>query len=190
MNTLTNGPLPAKQKREVTKAGMPQIVFRCGVRDCPEKLGRSNLPEEGRMGVLQFAPSYFFAKAQNVWIKTKRPANRLKHHRDSVRDFIGGNADEMLRAIENEKDARISEALDALTPKATIEDLDITLELWEASTRGVSIDDLEAKERDVAKYIATAKRSKEDFYGAFADGERGPFVVRCGRCGRLSKITL
>ncbi len=190
MNELTNGPLPAKQKREVTKAGAPQIVFRCGVRDCSEKLGRSDVSEFGKATVFQFEPGYFFAKAQDVWIKTKRPANRLKHHRESVRDFVGSNAQEMLRAIDDEKEARISAALDALTPKATIGDLDMALESWEAATSGVSIDDLAAKERDVAKYIATAKRSKEDFYGAFADGERGPFLVRCARCGRVSKITL
>ncbi len=187
MNTLTMGPLTAKVKDERSKWGQDIRVFRCGVRDCSEKLGFVSFHGEGEariqgraFGPLQLEAGYFFAKAQGCFVKTKRPANRLPSHREFARDVTGYHYDERWQEIQGEREDRLRAALEDADPFADNVN----------TVCSVDTSDLDKEERTIQSACAGLKRTRKHVEGIVADCEEGPFLFKCGRCGQLSKITL
>lgn len=179
MNGLMMGPLPAKKKREVTSAGTPVLALRCGVRDCPEILGLISGIEDGLIPSLNLTRGYFFSLGEKVWIKSRRPGNRMKHHRQAVEDLVTPESEELLLELEKDKDSLAEAFFDSLPQNAFSEPLG-------SKTFELEFSELAQKQARIQARQTNAKRSKTDIFGAYIDDF--PATVKCARCGRLSKI--
>jgi len=73
MTDLTMGPLPAKVKDERGSAGDETRVFRCGVRDCPERLATAFFTRDEWS---LYTSEGYAENSQGVFIKTRRAVIR------------------------------------------------------------------------------------------------------------------
>jgi hypothetical protein len=167
MKTLSVALLPAKRKQEDKT-----IVFRCGVRDCPEKLFTA-------CGQMRRVATGYSRNRQGVFCKTRRAGNRLWHHRENVRNYVQPYADEELHQIEKERERRFGAAFDQ-----------IIVQDGEEISRPVEVDnsDLEEREKRTRRQLARSRRSREDDLGCETECEEFPLTIKCARCGRLSII--
>ncbi len=178
MNLLAVGPLAAKTKKETAKNGSAVLVVRCGVRDCPEILGRLWKDEEN-LTTLGLTEGYDFSLRERVWVKTKRAANRMIHHREAVKAMFF-SVEDFLPDAERDQDETAQAMNQALSKDVTFEDF---------SSEAEDLDFFPTEEEKAAMRARffEEKREKTDTIGACIDFL--PIIVKCARCGRLSKIS-
>lgn len=180
MSELSMAPLAPKLKRE-TRDGQTVIVARCGVRDCPERL--AELPtQSGAAWRIRFADGYEFSIKGNCWRKSRRAAKRSLTHKEFAYSVI--QAESESSGVYSESDRRINERLSAL-PKDATQD-----EICEA-VAALDFSDLQAIEAGLKARHSDLANTRDPMRPAEPHEEdTGPFVVKCARCGRFSKISL
>jgi hypothetical protein len=181
MIEVSMAPLAPKLKRE-TRDGESVIVARCGVRDCPERL--AELPtQRGAAWRIRFADGYELSPRHGCWRKTRRAATRSKLHRDFAYSVIECEKEDVYGTyIESER--RLNDCLNALPPNAT------ESEILDA-VNAVDFSDLKAIEASIEARNQSLVKSRDVVISSEPlKNETGPFVVKCARCGRFSKISL
>ncbi len=175
MNTLAMGPLPAKQKREVTKEGISRIVFRCGVRDCPEVLGVSNLIKPHENVYL----SANYQQSQGIWIKSRRSHSRTG---EKFREAANISASEETCS----KVCRDISQMDGLLGPfiAATQRIDKN----EAFTLLATMPEEEKRARLSRMFRMMANDRSGKLQAPNRSIGKGSALVKCGRCGRISKI--
>jgi hypothetical protein len=162
MNDLTMGPLPAKVKRELDDRGRPFWVVRCGVRDCPEKLGQYTWLEGDKRGNWSFVG---YVLSNGVWIKTRRNGIRSLENRERTKEFIEYEA--AMKALEQEEKTGVCSP-------------------WHYELQRREMKETQRRIRRRMKELP--KHFGSDYSVAREELTEWPLILKCARCGRLSKI--
>jgi len=190
MNELTMGPLPAKHKRERDKYGVFS-AFRCGVRDCPEVLATE------REGGYFLTKGYERSQA-GYFAKTRRAARRSFEQREVAEVVVIAPAQNEIRSLQYDKEQRWTAEYrrrkrerdeqfpdpDPFAEPAVAVPSDEELAIDASLEADVS--DLDEKQEAARDEIRVFKRLRNPFESVCV--EHLPFVVKCGRCGRISRI--
>lgn len=183
MIEVSMAPLAPKLKRE-TRDGQTVIVARCGVRDCPERL--AELPtQSGAAWRIRFADGYEFSIRGNCWRKSRRAAKRSLTHKEFAYSVIEAENSNANAGYYLEAERRQNAHLDARLPRhPTSQEINEVIE-------SVDYSDLRAIEAGLKARHSDLVNTRDQMRPATPEDEdTGPFVVKCARCGRFSKISL
>lgn len=168
----SSAPLSAREK---VRGGKHSVL--CGVLTCPETLAT----REGWS--VEIAAGYELGK-NRILLKTRRAGARQGGHRDGVKEHVKPQYEEVLSACRaqhanliNPKRNQLLHNPDHVPPSedfplgASDEDYHVATNIW-----------------NMRLWYRGAERARKPNSGYFLEFDQLPVTIRCGRCGRLSKI--
>jgi hypothetical protein len=159
----TSAPLIAREK---VKDGTHKVL--CGVRDCPETFGHRD-----HWSVV-IAPGYELGKDRTL-IKSRRSGARQIGHREYVFEQVKPRYEDAL--YDNRKEFADSKYANGAQHSA-LSDPSATERDYIAATNAANY----------RKWYRQAERARDAGAGPSLEWDCLPILIRCARCGRLSKI--